>query len=158
MFMKNQIQTIEITDEIYKTILKAIESAIKYENLTGRKLGITGEIGEILVCHKLGLKLLQNPISAGYDAIDIKGKEEVRYQIKSRKVNNRSLGGVTGSFSNHGFDFAVLVILDEDYKILKIYQADYKGLNPILERRGRRNPTIKQFIAVSDCIYKIKNA
>lgn len=156
MFMKNQIQTICITDEIYDMTLKAIKVAIEYDKLIGRNLGITGEVGEILACRKLGLKLLKNPISVGYDAID--ENEKFSYQIKTRRVKGRNLSGVTGIFSKHHFDYSVLLILDEDYKILKIYQTEHKKLNQILERRRRRNPTIRQFIAVSDCIYKIEDA
>jgi hypothetical protein len=159
--MKNQIQTIEITDEICEAIQTAIKPAIEYEKLTGRKLGITGEVGEVLVCCKLKelglakLELLADPINAGYDAVD---EKKLCYQIKTRRIIKNNHSGVTGSFAEHDFKFAILAILNKEYKISELYQTDNKRLQKILEKRPRRNPTIRQFIAVADCICKIKNA
>lgn len=155
--MKNQNKTIEITDEIYNMALKAIKVAVEYEKLIGRSLGITGEIGEILACRKLGLKLLQDPISAGYDAVD--KSEKSTYQIKTRRIRGENFSGVTGRFSEHDFDYAALLILDRNYKPLKLCQANYVRIKPILEKRKRKNLTIKKFISISTkCIDKFEDA
>ncbi len=127
-------------------ISAVIKSAIKYEKLTGRKLGITGEIGEFLVCKKLKLKFLKNPQVAGHDAVDTRGK---KYQIKSRRVSHQK--GRIGRFSKHKFDFAILVVLDENYKILEIWKTSYKKLKPILDRNIK--PGFSQFKSISDRIY-----
>lgn len=45
------METIKIDDKIMNVVESAIKVALEYEALRGRrKLGITGEIGEVLVC------------------------------------------------------------------------------------------------------------
>jgi len=144
-----EVETSVITKELLAVTNAAIRVALRYEKASGRKLGITGEVAEILVCDKLGLKLLRNPISTGYDALDDKGK---RYQIKSKRVINNE--GRMGSFSKHKFDFAVLVIFDEKYKIVGIWKATYKKLLPIIERHKRRNPSIREFKNIAKCVHR----
>ena len=146
-FMNSAIKTIPITEEIRKAVFTSIKAAIKYEKLTGRKLGITGEVGEVLVCDRLKLKLLSDPISAGHDAIDEQGK---RYQIKARRVNRaKGIKGRIGTFSKHEFDSAVLIILDENYEILKLFIGDHEKLKPVLDRHKRRNPSVREFINIA---------
>ena len=141
------METIEINDEILKTIYRAIKTAVAYEKLTGRKLGITGEVGEVLVCRRLGLKLAADPLFAGCDATDDMGK---CYQIKTRRVDHAR--GRTGIFSKHLFDQAILAILDTGYKIAELYSADFDKINPFIDQAPRRNPSLRQFKAVADKI------
>ena len=56
--------------------------AIRYRELTGKPLGITGEVGEVLAARLLGLKL-SKARQAGFDAIAPDGR---RVQIKSRCI------------------------------------------------------------------------
>ena len=51
-------ETIEIDNKLINKIKSAIDIALEYEAATNgkRKLGITGEVGEVLVCHKIKLK------------------------------------------------------------------------------------------------------
>lgn len=137
------METINITKQILKACHSAIRVAIEYEKLTKRKLGITGEIGEVLVCNhgqlkSLGLKLLSNPISAGFDAIDKKG---MRYQIKA----TRNELGRLSKFAVHEFDFAILAIFSERYEIKELWKASYKMLKPQIARHQRRNPSVREF-------------
>lgn len=134
-----------------KIISAVIKSAIDYEESTGRKLGITGEIGEWLVCgiEELGLTLNTDPQVPGYDALDKNGK---KYQIKSRRVDHN--GGKIGKFSKHKFDFAILVILDENYKISEVYKTSYKKLESILGIN--RSPSFSKFKKISERIYPKK--
>lgn len=140
------MKTIPITSKIKKVVIDVIRIAILYEKLTGRKLGITGEVGEILVCsHKkfkpLGLKLLSDPISAGYDAVDKRGN---CYQIKARRGGKTNAARLS-RFSNHKFHFAVLAIFDKNYKIKELWQVSYKKLLPIIQKCTHRNPSLGQF-------------
>jgi hypothetical protein len=143
------MKTIKINSSILRAVKNAISAALEYEKLTGRKLGITGEIGEVFVCKKFKLKLLQDPLSVGYDAIDNKGKH---YQIKSRRAVNweRRYLGKVGKFSKHKFDYAVLVIMDKEYKPKEWRRVSYKKLAPILRRR--QSPSIREFIRNADKI------
>jgi hypothetical protein len=134
--------SINISSEFKKIVSSVIISAIKYEKITGRKLGITGEIGEVLVCEKLKLKLLKNSIFPGYDAIDSQG---YKYQIKTRRGNTNSPGARMGTFSSHSFNYAILAILDDKYNLVELYKITYKKLEPILKCYEKRNPPLRQF-------------
>src|SRR3989344_1987256 len=147
--MQDPKNTLLITEKIYNIALEAAKVAVKYEKLTGRKLGITGEIGEILTCKNQDLKLSLNPLTAGYDAIDGDGN---RYQIKSRRANHRR--GSIGSFSQHSFDYAVLAMLDSNYKISELRKTSYEKLKPFLYKYPRRNPKFNDFIRVSEVIWE----
>jgi len=77
-------KTIKIDNKLINKVKSAIDVALEYEAATSgkRKLGITGEVGEVLVCHKLGLKLVLDSRSEGFDALD---KNGLRVQIKTRR-------------------------------------------------------------------------
>lgn len=147
--MKNQFKFIKISSAVDRTTKQAIRSAINYEKVTGRKLGITGEIGEILVCKELGLKLLADSIASGIDAIDNKGKT---YQIKARRGNSDNSGARIGAFSKYKFDYAVLAILDHKYNIIELYKVTFKKIKPILQLYKKRNPPLRQFKNVATLI------
>lgn len=67
-------------EELGSVLERARAVAIDYYRLTGRPLGITGELGEIEAARLLGLTLAP-PREAGFDAIDAAGH---RYQVKAR--------------------------------------------------------------------------
>ena len=77
-------ETIIVDAELINKLNSAINAALVYETATHgkRKLGITGEVGELLACHQLGLKLVLDPRSEGFDAVD---KYYLRVQIKTRR-------------------------------------------------------------------------
>ncbi len=144
-----QDQVIKLTPKFKQAAAAAIKAAITYEKVSGRKLGITGEVGEIIVCSRLKLNLLSNPISAGYDAVDTRGN---KYQIKARRGGSSNPGAKIGSFSKHKFDYAVLVILDDNYKLVAMYKVSYKKILPVIESSKRRAPTLRKFIKLSQKI------
>ena len=125
---------ITINNKIDKTVKLAIDAALAYENETkgARKLGITGEVGEALACKRLGLRLMLDTRSKGFDALDSDGK---RVEIKSRRSESIGLprdAGRTSKFSEHPFDYALLVLLDHKYQLCEIWRAEYKRLQPII--------------------------
>lgn len=64
-----------------KSILNAAKDlAARYKKLTGKPLGITGEIAEFNAAQLLGIELAQAR-TAGYDAI---GLDKRKIQIKGR--------------------------------------------------------------------------
>ena len=142
-----KVDTISVDKVLIETLTLAIEAALGYEKATKgkRKLGITGEVGELLACHQLGLELVCNPNSAGYDAID---RDGACVQIKTRRNETKSLPretGRTGRFSKHDFNYALLVLLDSNYELCEIWRADYKKLKPMIEKQERRNPSLSSF-------------
>jgi len=130
---------------------------LEYERATGgkRKLGITGEVGELLCCHRLGLELALDPRSEGFDAVD---KEGLRVQIKTRRSESTGLSrdrGRTGRFSQHEFDYALLVLLDHDYQLREVWRAAYEVLRPLIEGQKRRSPSLSSFKRVGRQIYPV---
>ncbi len=148
-------KTIKIDNKLINIIKSAIDVALEYEAATNgeRKLGITGEVGEVLACHKLGLKLVLDSRSEGFDAVDKKG---LRVEIKTRRSESEGLprdAGPTGVFSKHGFDYALLALLGNKYELCEIWRADYNKLTPIIEKRERRNPPLSSFKRVGEKIF-----
>jgi len=140
-------KTIKVDSKLVNKVKRAIGVALEYEAATNgkRKLGITGEVGEVLVCHQLGLKLVLDSRSEGFDAVD---KDGFRVQIKTRRSESDGLprdAGRTSTFSKHEFDYALLALLDHKYQLCEIWQADYNKLKPIIERQKRRNPNLLSF-------------
>jgi hypothetical protein len=151
-----EINAIQIDTNILDIVNNIIESALAYEKMTdnARKIGITGEVGEILACYHLGLRLCIDPRAAGYDAIDSEGK---KVQIKTRRSETEGLPsdvGRIGTFSTHQFDYALLVLLDREYHVAEIWKADYTDVQPIIEKQKRRNPNLSIFKKVSQRIWR----
>ena len=158
----NEQETIDIDNKIIRKINLAIDAALMYENVTQgkRKLGITGEVGEILVCHQLGLQLVSDPRSEGFDALDKDGKQ---VQIKTRRSESEGLPrdvGRISRFSKHGFDYALLAILDKEYKLHEVWRASYEDLKPIIknEQTERSGPRLSSFKKVGEKIFDRKAA
>jgi hypothetical protein len=127
---------------------KAIKFAKDYKKKTGRGLGITGEIGEAVACEKLGLFLLLDKQNSGFDALDLKLR---KFQIKSRVLMRRAT--VLGKFSDHEFDYAIMVLFDEFYNLIGIWKTTYKKIIPIIKKRLRKNPTVNQFKSVAKKVW-----
>jgi len=144
-----------IDENLINVVDRSILIALEYESLTQglRKLGITGEIGEVLVCNQLSLRMMSDPRSIGYDAIDATNK---KVQIKTRRGESGHKpkeAGRLGSFSNHYFDYALLGILDDNYRLLEIWRADYDIIEPIIVKQKRRNPSLSSFKRVAHKIF-----
>lgn len=158
----NGQKTISISKDIIDKINSAIDAALIYENVTDgkRKLGVTGEVGEILVCRQLGIKLVLDPRSEGFDAIDKDGKH---VQIKTRRSESKGLPRIVGRvsrFSNHKFDYALLALLDREYKLCQIWRVAYSKLKPIIEKEQteRSGPRLASLMKknVGDLIFDKK--
>lgn len=151
----HQTKTLIVTDAIMDAAASAISAELVYQRATncGRKFGITGEIGEILICRALGLEMVGDPRSEGFDAIDAEGQ---RVQIKSRRGENGELpkdSGRLSKFSAHECDYALLGILGRDYKLVAIWKADFSRLKPIVGKHKGANPTIRQFKTAGEQVY-----
>lgn len=149
---REQSQEITISPEILEQIERAIEVAIAYEKITNgkRKISITGEVGEVLVCKKLSLSLATDFLSAGFDAFDTQGKKvQIKTRRESRCKPQRDNMRI-GRFSEHQFDYGILAILDPDYKLKEIWKADYDKIMTIVEKTPRRNPSLYSFKGIAD--------
>ena len=124
------IATLEGTIKAAKLVAK------RYRQLTGKPLGLTGEIGEVLAADILKLKL-SDARQPGYDAVSKDGR---RVQIKSRCILlNAKPGQRVGSIRlDHDWDTVALILMDEDYEPLEIFEADRKSIERELRRPGSK--------------------
>lgn len=108
---------LEILSEV-KTLAR------EYRQLTDKPLGITGEIAEFEAARLLKLKLTP-PRQSGYDATDNKGR---KLQIKGRcLLDNAKPGQRIGSIKiNRKWDAVLLVLLNENYDAVEIWEAGRK--------------------------------
>lgn len=135
-------------DKLEPIISRAREAAIAYCQLTGKPLGVTGEIGEYEAAKILGLKLAiaRTP---GYDAIGTDGR---RIQIKTRmfspekKLGGQRLGSIKTSSE---FDTVMLIMLDEEYTPWIIWEAQRSAIINALTHPGSRASNERGSLAIS---------
>lgn len=145
-------------DEIAQILEEVKILAKKYKKLTGKPLGVTGEIAEFTAANILGLQLTaaRHP---GYDATKEVDGKLMRYQIKSRSKLDHPKGHVGAIKNENEFDFALLVLLDEDYEVLSIYEADRAQIKQALDTPGsksrniRRQLSVRKFISIGQEIW-----
>ena len=115
-----------------KDILVEVRAlAVEYWQLTGKPLGVTGEIGEFEAAEKLGLKL-EGARTAGYDARDGDGR---RIQIKSRwKRDGAKWGRLSRIDAAKEFDKVILVLMRGNYEVHEIWEA---GRQDVIDRLGK---------------------
>ena len=111
--------------------------ASEFRSLTGKPLGITGEIAEYEAARLLSLTLMP-PRQAGYDAIEVVDGIERKLQIKGRCVLPESKPGQKlGSIDlSKEFDSVLLVILDEHLNATEIYEAERSLVEDALRKPG----------------------
>ena len=120
------------------SVLKAAKrAAVAYYRLTGKPLGITGEMGEYFAAKHLGLKLA-DARTPGFDAY---GKDGRLIQIKSRSIpRSKKLSGQRiGSIRlDRKWNSVVLVLMDEFFEPFAIYEADRKSIEEALVKLGSK--------------------
>ena len=114
--------------------------AKQYYQLTGRPLGITGEIAEYEAARLLGLRLaaVRQP---GYDATREDGSSVCKVQIKGRRIlSNSKPGQRLGRIKlDKEWDVVVLVLLDEDFEPIEIYEAQRPEITRELKAPGSKS-------------------
>ncbi|WP_339469392.1 DUF6998 domain-containing protein [Pseudomonas sp. EL_65y_Pfl1_R83] len=146
----------EATDEVYQILSDAKVLARRYYHLTGKPLGVTGEVAEYEAARILNLKL-ELARQAGYDATETRDGSTRKIQIKGRYFSNpRMRGARVGSIDlKQSFDTVLLVLLDADYNAFQIYEAARPAVEALLTRSGskarneRGSVAISQFKAIS---------
>ena len=146
----------QATDEVYQILSDAKVLARRFYHLTGKPLGVTGEVAEYEAARILNLKL-EVARQAGYDATEKRNGLTLKIQIKGRYFSDsRMRGGRVGSIDlKHSFDTVLLVVLDADYNAFQIYEAARPSVEALLTRPGskarneRGSVGISQFKAIS---------
>lgn len=126
------------SSEIGEIIDQARSLAIRYYKLTGRPLGITGEIGEYEAARLLRLSMA--PVrECGFDATDKDGR---RIQIKTRSLYlaNKRIGSqrVGAIDLNSPWDAVFLVLLDDRLQPFAIYESGREAVRAALLAPGSK--------------------
>ena len=149
----------ENLNEVGELISSAKKIARRYRDLTGRPLGITGEVAEHEACKLLGLDLA-DVRSPGYDATRNVDGSAFRLQIKARVLASERAGGRLGSIdTTKDWDAVLLVILSPDFETLAIYEASRTLVVAAIEKPGskarneRHALSVQQFRAISKRVW-----
>jgi hypothetical protein len=113
--------------------------AQEYYRLTGKPLGITGEVAEYEAARVLGVELTPAR-QAGYDALERSDGSVRRLQIKGRcLLPNCKPGQRVGSIDvAKDWDAVLLVLLDENFDAAEIYEAERSAVLTALAAPGSK--------------------
>jgi hypothetical protein len=130
--MPDKTRVMEILGEAKKL-------AREYYALTGKPLGITGEVAEYEAARMLGVELTPAR-QAGYDAIEKSGESERRLQIKGRCLlpgckPGQRLGSIDVS---KDWDSVILVLLDQNFDAKEIHEAERVAVLEALSAPGSK--------------------
>lgn len=140
-----------------KEILAAVRVlAVEYYELTGKPLGVTGEVAECVAAEALGLELAP-PRTPGYDAIRYTSEQPCRIQIKGRAYStsskrNQRLGRIK---QGAPCDAVLLVLLDSrSLEPFEMWEASYSDVEerikvPGSKSRNRGSLSVKEFKKVA---------
>ena len=135
-------------NDVREVLARAKRAAVDYYRLTGKPLGITGEVGEYEAARLLGLTLADARIP-GYDATDDSG---IRYQIKSRAIpdprraNSQRLGTIKPA---QEWDAVLMVLMDQALQALEIWQAERDVVVAALDAPGSKARNQRGALSVS---------
>ena len=100
----------------------AIIAELRHRSVVRTKNNPVGDYTEWLVCNRLGLRGQGNSQKA-FDAVDAK---DIRYQIKGRVSGDNSVQfSPIRNLEQHGFDFVIAVIFNEDYSVRLAVRIPY---------------------------------
>jgi hypothetical protein len=133
---------------VFALLGEAKKLAQEYRRLTGKPLGITGEVAEYEAARLLGVELTPAR-HAGYDAVDRAGGR--RFQIKGRCIlTGCKPGQRMGSIDiEKDFDAVLLVLLDENFDAFAIHEADRAPVIAALTAPGSRSRNERGALGVS---------
>lgn len=149
------------TTDILEVLSAAKALARRYRALTGKPLGVTGEVAEFEASRILGLELVEAR-TAGYDAIRREKGMAVRLQVKGRCILPGSKPGQRiGKIDiSKEFDGVLLVLMDEALDATSIYEADRASVIAALIAPGSKSRNergalgIPKFKSIGKCIWK----
>ncbi|MAF67266.1 MAG: hypothetical protein CMJ84_16615 [Planctomycetes bacterium] len=131
--------------------------ATEYYELTGKPLGVTGEVAEFEAARLLGFELAP-PRTPGYDAVGPDGR---KIQIKGRRVSKKEkLRQRVGSIDlKKPFDSVVLVLLNMQFDVLEIWEAPRGAIEKRIKAPGskarneRGQLAVSQFVSVATRVW-----
>ncbi len=123
--------------------------AVEYYQLTGKPLGVTGEIGEFEAAEKMELELA-TARTEGYDAI-CHGGPYKRIQIKSRWKRDGLGSGQRVSKIDilKEFDSVMLVLMRGNYEVYEIWEAGRQAVIDRLNAPGSKSRNERGQMSIS---------
>lgn len=137
-------------NEIAEVLADAKALAKKYRKLTGKPLGITGEVAEFSAAQILDLELAEAR-QTGYDATRTIDGKVTKIQIKGRCIpRNAKPGQRLGQIRiDKEWDTVLLVIMDENLEVQSIYEAERPEIEKAILAPGSKARNERGALAVS---------
>jgi len=135
---------------IMEILREAKKLAQEYRSLTGKPLGITGEVAEYEAARILGVELTPAR-QAGYDAVEHQDGKTRYLQIKGRcLLPGCKPGQRLGSIDiKKDWDAVLMVLLDENFEAKEIYEAERADVLKALTEPGSKARNERGALAVS---------
>ncbi|MCY7409221.1 MAG: hypothetical protein LH473_03035 [Chitinophagales bacterium] len=136
--MSDETSKISIVDlkEVGRIINSTKSLAKEYRILTGKPLGIVGEVAEYEAARLLKLQLT-DARQPGFNALRLRDGNMEKIQIKGRCILPKSkLGRVPSIKFKHEWDFVLLVLVDENFGPMEILEASRKEIIEALVAPG----------------------
>jgi spore coat polysaccharide biosynthesis protein SpsF (cytidylyltransferase family) len=152
--------------ETDKLVTEARKLAADYRRATGKPLGISSEIAEFDAARLMDLELLKDR-PGGYDAVGKSGEyKDKRVQIKGRAIFDSEKSGqrVGHLKTDKDWDSIMLVIMNEDYEPIEIYECDREVVENALDeqksssRNKRGAISLAKFKIISKCVWAANGA
>jgi len=141
-----------------KLVTEARRLAAEFRKATGQALGISGEIAEFDAAKLLNLDLI-TPKPGGYDAVGKSGAwKDKRVQIKGRVLFEDSKGRarIGQMKTDMDWDSIVLVVMDDDYEAIELYECDREVVENALEeapKNKRGAMSVAKFKKISTLVW-----
>lgn len=136
---------------IQELMVDAKSLACRYYELTGKPLGITGELAELQAAELLGLELA-DARTPGFDAYRNVNGSRQRIQIKGRAVDkvDRYRGRCPSIKCGDQFDYVMTVLLDrKSLDVLEIWEAPEAAVQARLEAPGSKSRNERNSMGLS---------
>ena len=138
-------------DTLVELLRQARSLGARYYRLTGKPLGVTGEVAELAASETLGLELTgaRNP---GFDAWLTRNEQRLRVQIKGRAVGRDQpyVGRCPSIRCGDHFDICLLVLLDRmTLELIEIWEADEEAIDTRIRQPGSKARNERNSLAIS---------
>ncbi len=134
-----------------KLIEETRRLATEYRKTTGKTLGgVSAEIAQHDAARLLDLEVCPEPHPGGYDAIGRGRRAGRRIQIKGRAIFDGSGSGARiGQLKlDQEWDSVVLVLMDETFSPIEIYEADREEIEAAMQEAGASRRTRRGAMSV----------
>jgi len=148
------MSTASAPDRVVEILGQVKTLAREYYELTGKPLGVTGEVGEFEAARLLGIQLC-GARQSGHDALRPSADGQCQISIKSvRFPPSREASWRIGTIDlEAAWDVVLMVLLDLDFEPREIWEADRAALTELLGSRARTDPDVKEFKKIGRCVW-----